>query len=305
MYRRKCDLCGKNILAVYSSDKSFTIYCPECWWSDKWNPIEYGRDYDFSKSFFLQFRELLERIPLIALSVTNLVNCDYCNVSDGDKECYLISGSVANERVMFANRVMYNKDSLDIHIGARNELCYEIINCHQCYRVFFARNCHQCIDSAFLSDCTNCNNCFGCTNLRNKSYYFFNQPYTKDEYQKKIKELNLGSFDIFSQFCQKYKDFSLKQICRFANIVKSVDTTGDNVQHAKNCKFCFDILGNPSAEECKFFVWGGYNCKDSYDVMGVGLNAERFYEALDAERGNRLNFASVVYDSYQIEYSIN
>ncbi|MDI6883381.1 MAG: hypothetical protein QMC93_02880 [Patescibacteria group bacterium] len=105
LYRRKCDLCGKNILAIYSPDKPFTIYCSECWWSDKWNPIEYGRDYDFSKSVFLQFRELLERIPLIALSVTNLVNCDYCNVSANDKECYLISGSQANERVMFANRV--------------------------------------------------------------------------------------------------------------------------------------------------------------------------------------------------------
>lgn len=35
LYRRNCDLCGKNMVAMYPKDKSFRVYCNPCWWSDK------------------------------------------------------------------------------------------------------------------------------------------------------------------------------------------------------------------------------------------------------------------------------
>ena len=52
LYKRKCDLCNSEIIAMYKSETSFPVYCPKCWWGDGWDPEEYGRDYDFNKSFF-------------------------------------------------------------------------------------------------------------------------------------------------------------------------------------------------------------------------------------------------------------
>jgi hypothetical protein len=63
-YNYKCDLCNKNIITTNSSSNRFPIYCNNCWWGDKWDGIEYGRDYDFSKSFFQQFKELMEVVPI-------------------------------------------------------------------------------------------------------------------------------------------------------------------------------------------------------------------------------------------------
>ena len=51
-YRRECTLCGASMLAIFSKDRPYLVYCRDCWLSDKWNPLTYGREYDFSIPFF-------------------------------------------------------------------------------------------------------------------------------------------------------------------------------------------------------------------------------------------------------------
>src|SRR3989338_1379004 len=50
LYLRKCDLCKKEKISMYRPDAPYIIYCNECWWSDKWNPEDYEREYHFSNS---------------------------------------------------------------------------------------------------------------------------------------------------------------------------------------------------------------------------------------------------------------
>src|SRR5438105_1037595 len=52
LYHRTCDLTGKDIVSCYSPDKPHTVFEPDAWNSDKWDPLEYGRDVDFNRSFF-------------------------------------------------------------------------------------------------------------------------------------------------------------------------------------------------------------------------------------------------------------
>ena len=67
LYNSKCDLCGKSVITLYAPDSGITIYCNKCWWSDKWDPKSYGMDYDFSKPFFIQFNELMHKVPHMAV----------------------------------------------------------------------------------------------------------------------------------------------------------------------------------------------------------------------------------------------
>src|SRR3989344_8964157 len=67
MYSRKCDMCGKSIVSIYSPDSEMTVYCVKCWWSDKWDPKDYAQDYDFSRPFFEQFHELQRKVPALAI----------------------------------------------------------------------------------------------------------------------------------------------------------------------------------------------------------------------------------------------
>jgi hypothetical protein len=50
---------------MYSPDKSYKVYSQDEWWSDKWDAMDYGRDFDFSRGFFEQINELIINVPII------------------------------------------------------------------------------------------------------------------------------------------------------------------------------------------------------------------------------------------------
>jgi hypothetical protein len=232
-------------------------------------------------------------------------NCSYCNVAEGDKDCYLISASERNERVMYANRTIHSRDSMDLYISDRNELSYELINCSQCYRTSFSRDSDQCTDSAFLYDCVGCNNCFGCAGLRKKSFYIFNEPYSKEGYFEKLKEFDLGSAKGIAEARKRFSEVLLRTPRRYAQILRSMNTTGDNVVGAKNAKECFDVLGEASLEDAKYVTWC-VKAKDIYDAgPGVGISLETAYDLTDSGiQSSRLYFTNVVYSSHDVDYSI-
>src|SRR3989344_5135663 len=58
LYKRPCDLCKKLSISVYPPDAPYVVYCPDCWWSDEWDPGTFGREYDFSRPFFDQLNDL-------------------------------------------------------------------------------------------------------------------------------------------------------------------------------------------------------------------------------------------------------
>src|SRR3990167_655493 len=58
LYYRKCDLTGKQTLSQYHKNQPFPVYNPDAWWSDDWDALDYGQDYDFNRPFFEQYLEL-------------------------------------------------------------------------------------------------------------------------------------------------------------------------------------------------------------------------------------------------------
>jgi hypothetical protein len=63
LYKRKCDATGENIISIYSPDKVYKVYNQDMWWSDKWSGLDYGRDFDFERSFFEQIDDLMIEVP--------------------------------------------------------------------------------------------------------------------------------------------------------------------------------------------------------------------------------------------------
>jgi hypothetical protein len=67
LYKRKCDFSGKDIISIYSPDKPYKVYDQEIWWSDKWEALDYGKEFDFSRTAFEQFDELMKEVPRLAI----------------------------------------------------------------------------------------------------------------------------------------------------------------------------------------------------------------------------------------------
>jgi hypothetical protein len=78
---------------MYSPDKPYTVYAEEYWWSDAWNPLDYGMDIDFTKSFLSQYHELFHRVPKNALLIQECENAAYLNFVYRLKNCYHVFAS--------------------------------------------------------------------------------------------------------------------------------------------------------------------------------------------------------------------
>ena len=278
LYRNKCAFSGKDILSMFSPETNLTVYEQHIWWGDKWEPTEHGQEYDFSRPFFKQWKELFQRTPLANLGNTNMVNSDYCNNSYQCKNCYLVFASSESENVSYGQGVFNVEDSLDLYTLSKSQNCYEDTLCASMYNTHFSYDSDECIDSMFLVSCLGLKNCLGCVNLRHKSYCIFNKQYTKEEYDEEIKKYDLGSYDGLEKFRTIFNQFLSKQFRRFAFIYKSVNVSGDNVLHSKNSKMIFDVY--QGLEDSKYVVHA-ITLKNSYDGYGMGYNAELLYEGVD------------------------
>ena len=305
LYKRPCNAPGhtEEIISMYSPDVPGTIFDQKYWWTDEWDPMQYGKEYNFDVPFLAQFKELMEQTPLSALQNVNSTNSEWCNPAVDNRNCYLSFAATKNENANYCDRIANCQDSLDLYVGNKTELSYSSLFIENCTKVHFSRHVRNCIDSYFLYDCNNCSDCIGCVNLRNKQFHIFNKQYTKEEYQKEKEKLALGTFEGLKKMQKKFQDFLSSLPHRHAHMINTVNSTGDNLENVKNARFCFDILNG--MENSKYCIWGGYGWKDSYD--GLGCNGELMYELSDAGAVGRTcsntYFSVAIINSIDVQYS--
>jgi hypothetical protein len=284
--RRECGLCNKSLLSVYNKERPYIVYCRDCWLSDKWDPMDYAQEYDFIVPFFDQFRSLQSSVPRVNLYQTNFISSEYCNYGLDLKECYLLFGGMNNERVYFGNQVVDSRDSLDIAFSEKAEFSYELFECGRANNLFFSHHSEDCVESYYLVDCKNCINCFGCVGLRNKQYYIFNEPYTKEEYREFMSS-NLGSFIFHQESIKRLHALDMATIHRYARIYKSVDSDGDDLSEARNAHSSFS---SSELEDSKYLFFCRHKAKDCYDTSFQGFNAELLYEIAHGFGGSNTAF---------------
>lgn len=302
LYTRKDEKNGKAVISFISPDKTIPVYPQDVWWGDSWDPLDYGAPYDFSKPFFEQFHDLLLRTPWPALINVNSTNSEYCNYSSYNENCYLIVGGDYNENCAYASHNMHSRDSMDLYFVEKCELCYDVTNSISCYRVGYSQYASNCSDSSFLYACTDCTNCIGCTNQRSKQYCILNQQYTKDAYEIKVKELNLGSHTGLERFRREFEALKQRLPHCYAVISNSENATGNELANVKNCINCFETY---IAEDCKNLFLAGWNLKDSRSCSTTGYDSELIYDSMGVYIGcSRIRHSYFITGSFDIWYSL-
>lgn len=290
LYHGKCDLCGKEMISIYSSDKPFKVYCQNCYWSDKWDPIEFSKEIDFNESFLNQFSQLLKDVPRLAIINRNSVNSDYTNICEDNKNCYLLVESSTNEDCLYGYWLQKSKDCTDCSYCNECELCYECDNCQNCYNLKFSKNCQNCFDSFFLKNCNGCKNCCGSVNLNQAEYCFFNKKLSKDEYFIKLNEFFNDSYVQLHNFNKYYREHKLRFPNKYSEISFSENCTGDYITHSKNCINCFSAS---EAWDCKYSYNIWRNSKDNMDVDTSGMNSELNYECINTAINSTRNIGCI------------
>lgn len=302
--RRKCDFTGESILSAYHSDAPFKVYRQDIWWSDKWDPKSYGRDYDFNRSFFEQFSELQREVPLPALhsEYSTMIRSEYCNAASELKNCYLAFGADRSENSAYINRISFLKDCFDLLFANYDELCYESVNLENCYAAFYSQNCDECRNVWFSSDLVGCSDCFGCINLRSKNYHIFNQPYTKESYLNELAKMDLDSAQGIKEAMRKSKAFMLTQPRKNFRGRKAYESSGDYLYNTKNCRNCYLISEGENLRYCQLLQ--ALKVSKAYDYTSFAFNAEWIYESCWVGINTQnVKFSFWNYSAHDIEYS--
>ncbi|EKE29822.1 MAG: hypothetical protein ACD_2C00091G0008 [uncultured bacterium (gcode 4)] len=287
LYHRKCDLTWKQIISIYSPDKPYKVYEQSEWWSDRWNPLDYGRDFDFSRWFFEQFEELGLRTPKMSLVLLNVENSDYNNQSWKLKDSYLLVNSNRSERSFYWKWVNDSTDSTDCMKIYNCQNCYECINCYGCFKLTHSMNCHSCSNSHYLSNCTDCKDCFWCSWMDHAEYSIFNIAYSKEEYMEKIMDLSRIKKEKLNEFIAdhyaKFPKISL-YIENSENSLWDYITGCKNSNQAydiKNCidvKYSSDIVNSQDVYDIDYF---GFWLNNSYDSVTVWMHSSKILFSAD------------------------
>ena len=235
LYRRKCDATWKDIISMFSPDKNYKVVSQDYWWSDKWDALDYWVDFDFDKSFFEQFGELIKNVPTIGLLNSNNEWCEYNNYISWCKNCYLSSAVYLwAEDVFYSSWIFHSKDIFDCKNISDCNICYQSLHLKWCFNCFYLANSSNSKNCYFSRHLIWCNDCIFCTNLTNKQYHIFNKPYSKKEYLEFKQSLFSGSYEDLNKKIQEFDTFSNKQFIPSLNMVNCEDSIGHNIFDAKN-----------------------------------------------------------------------
>ena len=262
LYKRVCSLCGKQTISVYPQDVPFPVYCSDCWWSDRWEGVQYGREYDFSKPFFQQLKELALGVPHLALQNKSSINSEYCNFSLNNKNCYLLVSASENENCLYTFRIHKSRDSFDSYHLISGELCYEDFAVNNSARAFFCSFSKSLLDSWFCTHSVGLTSCFGCYGLKGKQYYYFNKPLSKEDFSRIINERDLGSFRGLAITKEKVDQHFLNFPRKFADITRSTNSTGNYLGNSRNCRHSFFVTESDNTKYA-LLCW---KLTDSMDV---------------------------------------
>ncbi len=277
LFIRQCAGSGKRIITNYPPESKAPVYDLEYWYSDKWDRYQTGRDFNFSRPFFEQFRELEASAPRPNLQRAYALdeNADYTNYAGENKDCYLIFDSDKCRDCYYSYSINSSQDVVDCFRAEKCELCYECVDCTNCYRSIFLQNCDNCSESAFLKNCIGCTSCFGSVNLRNKSYYFMNEQCTKSDYQARLKRLKLSHYAQLAQLETQFQEYVKQFPHKNLEGVHNENVIGDYLTNCKNALYCFD---SRNLWDCKYIIQAFDDTKDSMDCVEVGYGAELLYE---------------------------
>ncbi len=298
LYKRICDLCKKSVISMYAPGSDFVVYCPDCFYSDRWDAMSYGRRYDFNQNFFEQLMHLQRQVPRISLFQWNAVSSPWINYEADAKNCYLNVGGQFNENSAYNQYALKSQDCFDTYMVQDSQFCYESVFCEKSYKTWYSTLCFDCRDVYFSFDCRDCSNIIGCTGLRHKQYHIFNRPVSKEEFEKFMRDHPLDSYEAVHSLKRQAHEFWKSQPQRAAYIEQSTDATGHIILESRNSHDCISVEQSDSVRYGLLLK----SVKDSMDVTSI-WKEDLLYEVIGGERVSHVLFSSAVHSgSAHIEY---
>ncbi|MFH1253752.1 MAG: hypothetical protein V1664_05510 [Candidatus Uhrbacteria bacterium] len=159
---------------------------------------ETNLSFSAERPFFEQFRELQLRVPLNATRNVKQPEQSITTVSVGDVNSYFVHGSKTKNSFYTAD-ALNAEACVDLNGTVDTTDCYHINHSQRLHNCQFVYESFDCLNSTFLFDCHNCEYCFGASNKRNKKFLWWNEQLTKETWESRRREVDLGSRKILQK----------------------------------------------------------------------------------------------------------
>ena len=262
LYKNVCDATWKSIISAYSPDKDYKVYSYPEWWSDKWEWLDYWMDFDFSRTFFDQFEDLMKKVPRYSLYNFGNENCDYVQYAPYNKNCYLIFWAMYNEDCFYWGTLFKCKNSVDNFFLFDSQNCYECVYSQNCFSSSYCYDCENIRKCYFNYDCNNCENCIFSFNLRNKKNYIFNKKASKEEIENMKKEIFSSKLKEEEYYKKFFSELDRSAIFKYYHWKSNVNISGNYLYNSKDLFECYLWYDSENISYSVRFK----DQKDSYDV---------------------------------------
>lgn len=299
LYRRRCDLSGQSVISGYPADAPYPIYATERWWGDSWNPLASGAEFDFQRPFFEQFQELMWRAPRPALMNRDAENSEYCNYAGENKNCYMANnGSWYNQGCLFGEAYLHCIDCLDCSYLRKSELCYSAICSEQLYDCAFIANSFNSANCYFSFNLRSCQDCFLCSNLRNKRGYILNKP-ASSEAIARLRQM-MRTAEGLAELQRRYGELYTSSLHPATQQINCEECSGEYLANSKNVTESY-LVG--SIRDGRFLI----HCDEGNDMWDCCLsgygNTELYLETVSSGAGGRhAMFCSGSWGSSEVLY---
>jgi len=141
-------------------------------------------------------------------------------------------------------------------------------------------------------------------NLRNKQYYIFNEPYTKEQYEARLKEYREASAQQREIFKKKAYETWMRFPHKYTHVSHSVNVSGDYISNSNNTQNSFLVSDMQDSRYCFFVTPGGTT--DCYDFTHYGETSNLLYEAIQVgPKASGIRFSWwIVGNVQECEYSM-
>ncbi len=278
LFKRECDAPGHNemMISILPEKCPFPVYDYQYFISDKFDAFSFGIKHKEGSSPMKNLMSLRKKFPMPSFlnRDPSSVNSEYSNGGRNVKNGYYVMACYSVEDAWYSNMLQKSRNIMDSESIWDSEFLYECLYSDHLYKSSFVYFSSNCIDSMFLFDCRSCQNCFGCVNLRNKSYCVYNKQLKKKEYESFLDSVYPLSREVLSEYEEK-----------FWSLVKSLPANGprniavENVSgvHLSNSKNLYDVINAGNGSENIRHADNALSHHDSMDFTFSGGHSSLLY----------------------------
>ena len=287
LFLRTCSQTDKPIVSIFGAQAPFPVVSNEYWRSDDYNPLLFGRNFDFNQLFVEQLLALWWTVPRPATSTRGELNCEGTHLAFDLRNCSFVFHARDCTDCLYCVGIWHSEKCVDCYNVRASSRCYECVHCNNCRDVYWSTMATNCESCWFVSNCSNCKYCLFCSNLDGKEYYVKNRPVTPEEFSEAVRRAEFLARSNAERAKEEFGLFLLDQPLPdfFSDLPE--ETSGNYLSHCRKSYNSYECFNSIDLLDCNQ-LHNATNCLEGFG-FGDGLIDSAQFVSVGSHARNIVN----------------